>query len=442
MSFKNIHSKLNKLNLNSSFGTVNKITSSLIIANGIQPAIGDIVKIVSVSKESLGMVSQVEKEGFYITPFALLDGLNVGDKVYFESTGMGVGVGDALLGRVVNALMQPIDGKGEIEFNSEYPMMRDPIPALKRDIIKEPLTTGVKIIDTCLTCGKGQKIGIFAGSGVGKSTLMGMIAKGTSASIKIIALIGERGREVREFIENNLLGDLSNTVMIAVTSDDSPLMRKYGAFAAMSVAEYFKDKGQDVLVIMDSITRFAMAQREISLALKEPPTSKGYTPSSLALLPKLMERAGGEVGKGTITAFFTVLVDGDDLNEPISDQARSILDGHIVLDREIVEAGIYPPINIISSSSRVMNSVTSKDQQALALKLRKLYSTLKENEVLIKIGAYKAGNDPLLDEAIAKKEAIIAFFAQDEKETLSYDASLEMLRLLIELPLPNKANAL
>jgi flagellum-specific ATP synthase len=432
MSFKSIQEKLNKVNLSSSFGVITKVTSSLIEANGITPAIGDVVKIISKDKESLGMVSQIEKSSFFITSFSLLDGLNIGDKIYINSSGMSVGVGDNLLGRVVNALIKPIDNKGDIEFNAQYPMMPEPISALNRKIINEPLATGVKVIDSMLTCGKGQKIGIFAGSGVGKSTLMGMIAKGTSAKIKVIALIGERGREVKEFIQHNLNNDLSNTVIIAVTSDDSPLMRKYGAFAAMSVAEYFKNKGEDVLLIMDSITRFAMAQREISLALKEPPTSKGYTASTLTLLPKLMERAGGEEGKGTITAFFTILVDGDDMRDPVADQSRSILDGHIILDRDIAQSGIYPPIDILSSASRVMNNVTSKDQQQSALRFRRLYSTLKENEALIRIGAYQKGNDALLDEAILKKDNFEEFITQDEQEIAQFNESIEKLQELVK----------
>jgi len=433
MSFKSIHNKLGSINLSSNFGVVVQVTTSLIVATGASTAIGDVVKIVSKDKESLGMVSEVEKDLFYITSFSLLDGLSVGDKVYFNSKGMSVGVGYSVLGRVVDALMKPIDQKGDIEFTSKYPLVQEPISVLKRDIIKDPLVTGVKLIDSCLTCGKGQKIGIFAGSGVGKSTLLGMITKGTSATIKIIALIGERGREVKEFIENNLGGDLNNTVIIVATSDESPLMRKYGAFSAMSLAEYFKDQGEDVLVIMDSITRFAMAQREISLALKEPPTSKGYTPSTLTLLPKIMERAGGEIGKGTITAFFTILVDGDDMNDPIADQSRSILDGHIVLDRKIMESGIYPPIDILSSASRVMNNIIPTSQQKSSLRFRKLYAILKENEVLIRIGAYQSGSDALLDEAISKKSKLEDFSSQDEKQIVDFDDSVSQLQEIVSI---------
>ena len=304
---------------------------------------------------------------------------------------------------MINPLGEPIDGKGELRTEGLMPIIRQPIAAMKRGMIDEVFSVGVKSIDGLLTCGKGQKLGIFAGSGVGKSTLMGMIVRGAQAKIKVIALIGERGREVPEFVEKNLGGDLTNTVLVVATSDDSPLMRKYGAFAAMSVAEYFKAKGEDVLFMMDSVTRFAMAQREIGLALGEPPTSKGYPPSVLTLLPQLMERAGKEEGKGSITAYFTVLVEGDDMSDPIADQSRSILDGHIVLDRSLTDFGIYPPINILNSASRLMGDVAQKEHILAARKFRRLYSMLKENEVLIRIGAYQAGSDKEIDEAIAKK---------------------------------------
>lgn len=256
---------------------------------------------------------------------------------------------------------------------------------------------------------------------------MGMIVRGSIAPIKVVALIGERGREVPEFIEKNLGGDLTNTVIVVATSDESPLMRKYGAFAAMSVAEYFKEKGQDVLFMMDSVTRFAMAQREIGLALGEPPTSKGYPPSSLTLLPQLMERAGKEEGKGSITAFFTVLIEGDDMSDPIADQSRSILDGHIVLSREMTDFGVYPPVHILNSASRVMNDIVSKEHRAAVIKFRRLYTLLKENETLIRIGAYAKGSDKELDEAIEKKAAMEAFLMQDAMEREDFAKSVETI---------------
>jgi flagellum-specific ATP synthase len=329
--------------------------------------------------------------------------------------------------------MRPIDGKGTLTASKLTPIIKAPIAAMKRGMIDETFSVGVKSIDGLLTCGRGQKLGIFAGSGVGKSTLMGMIVRGAEAPIKVVALIGERGREVPEFIEKNLAGDLTNTVIIVATSDDSPLMRKYGAFAAMSVAEYFKDNGEDVLFIMDSVTRFAMAQREIGLALGEPPTSKGYPPSSLTLLPQLMERAGKEDGKGSITAFFTVLIEGDDMSDPIADQSRSILDGHIVLSREMTDFGIYPPVHILNSASRVMNDIISTEHLQAVMKFRRLYTLLKENETLIRIGAYSKGSDAELDEAIEKKEVMEQFIIQDATMQIPFSQTVEELLGLIEI---------
>jgi flagellum-specific ATP synthase len=256
---------------------------------------------------------------------------------------------------------------------------------------------------------------------------MGMIVRGADAPIKVVALIGERGREVPEFIEKSLGGNLENTVVVVATSDDSPLMRKYGAFSAMSVAEYFKSLGHDVLFMMDSVTRFAMAQREIGLALGEPPTSKGYPPSSLTLLPQLMERAGKEEGCGSITAFFTVLVEGDDMSDPIADQSRSILDGHIVLSREMTDFGIYPPIHILNSASRVMNDIVTLEHLAAVRRFRRLYTLLKENEMLIRIGAYVRGSDKELDEAIAKKSQMEAFLSQEAMSVSGYEESVNSL---------------
>ncbi|MCW9026142.1 MAG: flagellar protein export ATPase FliI, partial [Thiovulaceae bacterium] len=351
---------------------------------------------------------------------------------YLDSNGLNINIGDGLIGRVVNPFMQPIDDKGPIKNTKMAPIIKEPIPAMRRGMIDEVFSVGVKSIDGLLTCGKGQKLGIFAGSGVGKSTLMGMIVRGADAPVKVVALIGERGREVPEFIEKNLGGDLTNTVIVVATSDDSPLMRKYGAFSAMSVAEYFKDKGQDVLFIMDSVTRFAMAQREIGLALGEPPTSKGYPPSSLTLLPQLMERAGKEEGKGSITAFFTVLIEGDDMSDPIADQSRSILDGHIVLSRELTDFGIYPPIHILNSASRVMNDITSTEHIDAVMKFRRMYTLLKENEMLIRIGAYTKGTDIELDEAIAKKDSMENFLKQRADVQISYEDSMKDILSIIK----------
>ncbi len=433
MPFSSLKDKLSSKNYTVSFGEVVKINATVITATGLKVSISDMVKIISndTGQETVGMVTEIDGRTFYITPFSFVEGFCSGDRVFLNSTGLNIPIGESLLGRVVDPFMRPIDDKGNINNSTLSPIIKAPISAMKRGMIDEVFSVGVKSIDGLLTCGKGQKLGIFAGSGVGKSTLMGMIVRGSEAPIKVVALIGERGREVPEFIQKNLGGNLENTVIIVATSDDSPLMRKYGAFAAMSVAEYFKDKGLDVLFIMDSVTRFAMAQREIGLALGEPPTSKGYPPSSLTLLPQLMERAGKEEGKGSITAFFTVLIEGDDMSDPIADQSRSILDGHIVLSREMTDFGIYPPVHILNSASRVMNDIISQEHFQAVIKFRRYYTLLKENEVLIRIGAYTKGTDSELDAAMSKKEDMEKFISQGSNiQTNFADTSAELISLM------------
>jgi len=433
MPFASLKTRISDKKYSVSFGEVVKINATVITASGLKVGISDMVKIVSNStnQETMGMVTEIDGATFYITPFSFVEGFCSGDKVFLDQTGLNIPVGSSLLGRVVDPFMRPIDGKGRVNNSDLCPIIKPPIEAMKRGMINEVFSVGVKSIDGLLTCGKGQKLGIFAGSGVGKSTLMGMIVRGADAPIKVVALIGERGREVPEFIEKNLGGNLENTVIIVATSDDSPLMRKYGAFAAMSVAEHFKDKGLDVLFIMDSVTRFAMAQREIGLALGEPPTSKGYPPSSLTLLPKLMERAGKEDGKGSITAFFTVLIEGDDMSDPIADQSRSILDGHIVLSRELTDFGIYPPVHILNSASRVMNDIISVEHFRAMMKFRRLYTLLKENEVLIRIGAYSKGTDSELDEAMEKKEGMEKFLVQGSTFKSPFSDTIDTLLALM-----------
>ncbi|KAB0589339.1 flagellar protein export ATPase FliI [Campylobacter lari] len=433
MGLEKLRSKIASQNLTSVFGQITKISSTSIEINGLKTSIGDIIKIVSSedeSKEAMAMVVEVDENLSYLSPFGFVEGFKIGDRAFINDAGMQIGVSDELLGRVVDPFMRPKDGKGPIEASKFMPIMRAPIDAMKRGLIEEVFPVGVKTIDALLTCGVGQKLGIFAGSGVGKSTLMGMIVKNSKAPIKVIALIGERGREIPEFIQKNLGGKLDDTVIIVATSDDSALMRKYGAFCAMSVAEYFKEQGKDVLFIMDSVTRFAMAQREIGLALGEPPTTKGYPPSVLSLLPQLMERAGKEEGKGTITAFFTVLVDGDDMSDPIADQSRSILDGHIVLSRELTDFGIYPPINIQNSASRVMGDIISDEHKLAARKFKRLNSLLKENEVLLRIGAYQKGTDKELDQAIAKKDFMQQFLSQNPEESFEFEDTINMLKMI------------
>ncbi|EFO8859587.1 flagellar protein export ATPase FliI [Campylobacter coli] len=430
MNLEKLRSKLGKENLSAVFGEITKISATSIEIRGLKTGVGDIIKLVSNENENLNtlaMVVEIKEQFSYLSPFSFIEGFKIGDRAFISDAGMQIGVSDELLGRVVDPFMRPKDGKGDIEATKYMPIMRAPIDAMKRGLIEEVFPVGVKTIDALLTCGVGQKLGIFAGSGVGKSTLMGMIVKNSKAPIKVVALIGERGREIPEFIQKNLGGKLDDTVIIVATSDDSALMRKYGAFCAMSVAEYFKEQGKDVLFIMDSVTRFAMAQREIGLALGEPPTTKGYPPSVLSLLPQLMERTGKEEGKGTITAFFTVLVDGDDMSDPIADQSRSILDGHIVLSRELTDFGIYPPINIQNSASRVMGDIISPEHKLWARKFKRLNSLLKENEVLLRIGAYQKGSDKELDEAIAKKEFMQKFLGQNPEESFEFEETIRLL---------------
>lgn len=423
MDIDSLLSNIDFTNLSIPFGRIKNISSTTIKASGIEVAVGDIVRIESQQNlySVLGMVAAIEAMDFIVVPFSFIEGFRIDDKVFLQKDGLTVPTGYGLLGRVVNALGEPIDEEGKItQLEENSAINKLSMPPLERGVIDERFSTGVKAIDSMLTSGKGQKVGIFAGSGVGKSTLMGMIVKGCEAQIKVVALIGERGREIPEFIHYNLNNNLENTVIVTATSDESALMRKYGAFTAMAIAEFFRDKGHDVLLMMDSITRFAMAQREIGLSTGEPPVSRGYPPSVFALLPQLMERAGNNA-KGSITAFFTVLVDGDDLNDPIADQSRSILDGHIVLTRELTEEGFYPPINLLKSASRVMDKVVNEEHYNYFLKLKRILSLIKENEVLVRVGAYKPGMDKELDDALAKKEKIREFLTQGMKEQYNYN---------------------
>ncbi|UTJ05962.1 flagellar protein export ATPase FliI [Arcobacter roscoffensis] len=434
MDLDKLISNIESSDLSVAFGRIKNISSTTVTATGLEVAVGDIVKIESVQHlyTVLGMIASINGSDFTIVPFSFIDGFRIHDKVYLQKEGLSVKCGYGLLGRVVNALGDPIDDKGKIkDLHETSAINKLSMAPLDRGIIDERFSTGVKSIDSMLTSGKGQKVGIFAGSGVGKSTLMGMIVKGCEAQIKVVALIGERGREIPEFIHYNLDNNLENTVIIAATSDESALMRKYGAFTAMAIAEFFRDKGHDVLLMMDSVTRFAMAQREIGLSTGEPPVSRGYPPSVFALLPQLMERAGNN-DKGSLTAFFTVLVDGDDMNDPIADQSRSILDGHIVLTRELTEQGFYPPINLLKSASRVMDKVVDKEHYNGFLKLKRVLSLIKENEVLVRVGAYKPGMDPELDNAMAKKEQIREFLTQGTQERYNFNDIIQMFRKVLQ----------
>ncbi len=342
-----------------------------------------------------------------------------------------VPVGPDLLGRCIDGLGQPIDDGPPLEFTDKVPLHVDPINPLKRRRISEPLDVGIKAINGMLTCGKGQRVAILAGSGVGKSVLLGMMAKNTSADVNVIALIGERGREVKEFIERDLGPEgLKHSVVVAATSDQSPLVRIHGAYMAIAIAEYFRAQGKDVLFLMDSVSRWAQSQREVGLAVGEPPTTKGYPPSVFSLMPKLLERAGNSESKGSITGFYTVLVEGDDPNEPIGDAVRSIVDGHVLLDREIAAQGHYPAIDVLRSKSRVMVEVASQSLQENASKLLQTFANYKEAEDLINIGAYVKGSNARIDYSIKKINQILGFLRQGTNESfvlLETEALLEQI---------------
>jgi flagellum-specific ATP synthase len=363
-----------------------------------------------------------------LMPLGDLDGIHPGALVRGTGDCLRVPVGEAMLGRCVDALGRPMDGLGPIETHRTYPALASPPSALERTLIRNPLPTGVRAIDGVLTLGEGQRVGIFAGSGVGKSTLLGMIARNCQADVNVIALIGERGREVGEFMAHDLGPEgLARSVVVVATSEQPALLRIKAALAATAIAEAFRDEGKSVLLMMDSVTRFCMAQREVGLAVGEPPSTKGYTPSVFATLPKLMERAGTGP-KGAITALYTVLVEGDDTNEPIADAARGILDGHILLNRKLTSRGHYPPIDILQSLSRTMPMVVSPDQMAAARDLRELTAAYRDVEDLVAIGAYKPGAKPLTDRAIARFEPISAFLKQDKHEGSAWETTLTGLR--------------
>ena len=367
----------------------------------------------SVSAEVVGF----RKDRMLVMPLHNAHGIGPKCRVVPEDRPAMVSVGEGLLGRVLDPLMRPMDGMGELPVSTEIPLYPEVVNPMKRQRIKKPLDVGVRSINSCLTCGRGQRIGIMAGSGVGKSVLLGMMARYTDADINVISLVGERGKEVREFIEDNLGEEgMSRSVVIVATSDQPPLLRMRGAYVATSIAEYFRNEGKDVLLSMDSLTRFAMAQREIGLAAGEPPTTKGYPPSVFALLPGLLERTGTHDGQGSITGFYTVLVEGDDASDPIADAIRAIVDGHIILSREIAEKGIFPAIDLLSSTSRVMVDVVDEKHLKLNQIMRSALATYREAEDLINIGAYVQGSNPEIDYAISKKPLIQEFVQQGMRE--------------------------
>jgi flagellum-specific ATP synthase len=341
-----------------------------------------------------------------------------------------VRVGDGMLGRVIDGLGRPLDGRGPIELEDEYPLYGQRLNPLERSPIREPLDLGIRAINALLTCGRGQRLGILAGSGVGKSALLGMMARYTRAEVNVIGLIGERGREVREFVERDLGDGLSRSVVVAATSDQPPLVRIRGAFLATTIAEHFRDQGSDVLLMMDSLTRVAMAQREVGLSVGEPPSARGYTPSVFALMPRLLERAG-RGREGSITGLYTVLVEGDDMNEPIADTARSLLDGHVVLSRRLASDGHYPAIDVLGSISRVMLDIVPPEHQKCAGRVRAWLATHRDAEDLINIGAYARGANQAIDEAVTRLPGVTRFLRQPLDEPSTLADSLEQLKKLV-----------
>ncbi|MGE0329472.1 MAG: type III secretion system ATPase SctN [Ramlibacter sp.] len=373
------------------------------------------------------------KEAALLTPIGDMFGIGGTTEVIPTGRPHMVPVGPALLGRVLDGLGRPLDEQtmGPLEVSHYYPVITDAPAPLKRRLISKPLSLGVRALDATLTCGEGQRMGIFAAAGGGKSTLMGMLVKSADVDVTVVALIGERGREVREFLEHELGEEgRKRAVIVCATSDKSAMERAKAAYVATAIAEYFRDQGKKVLFLMDSVTRFARAQREIGLAAGEPPTRRGFPPSVFATLPRLMERVGMN-DKGSITALYTVLVEGDDMTEPVADETRSILDGHIVLSRKLGAANHYPAIDVLASVSRVMNQVTTRDHRSDAGRLRELMSKYVENELLVKIGEYKRGGDALADEAIDKRDLINAFLRQRADEASSMDDTLAALRALV-----------
>ena len=416
-------------------GRITEIIGLTIESDGPKSSIGDLCHIYNNFGDTPKMAEVVgfKRDKILLMPLASPDGIRPGAFVINTGGAMKIGVGNQLIGRVLDGLGNPIDNLGEIQF-SEYRSTRSNIiNPLRRKRITEPLSLGIRAIDGFMTVGKGQRMGIFAGSGVGKSTTIGMMAKNTSAQINVIALVGERGREVKEFIEEILGPDgMQRSVVIAATSEQPSLVKIKAAFVATTIAEYFRDLGMDVLFMLDSVTRVAMAQREVGLAIGEPPATRGYTPSVFALLPKLMERAGTNEA-GTITGLYTVLVEGDDFNEPISDTSRSILDGHIMLSRDLAHRNHYPAVDVLQSLSRVMGDITSKEHRAAAGMLRNLLAVHKKNEDLINIGAYVKGSDPICDKAIALMNDIDGFLLQSTNDKIEYEETIESLLKLGQL---------
>lgn len=404
-------------------GRVTKVVGLTIESVGPDAKLNDLCRIFVGGDRSQAVMAQVvgfRDKHLLLTPFDSVDGIGIGAVVENTKAPLSIPVGDELLGHTLDGIGRPTDAE-DLYLPQHYPVDATPPEPMNREIISQVLPLGVKAVDGLITVGKGQRIGIFAGSGVGKSTLIGMFARNTKADINVIALIGERGREVREFIERDLGPEgMKRSVVVVATSDKPASIRKCAAKTATAIAEYFRDQGKDVLLMMDSLTRFSMAQREIGLAAGEPPVTRGYPPSVYSEMPKLLERAGNS-DKGSITGLYTVLVDGDDFNEPITDTARGILDGHIVLSRKLAQKNHYPAIDVLASISRVMSSIATKEHKTMAGKLKNVMATYQEAEDLINIGAYKAGSNNNIDYAIEKIDQVNAFLCQSTEDKFDFD---------------------
>jgi len=414
-----------------SAGTITDIVGLLIESEGPATAVGDFCEIqVTGRRRVRTQVIGFRNSKVLSMPLEEMDGVQMGDTVLARKDDARVKVGPGLLGRVLDGFGRPIDGLGPVAYHEQYDLMSKPPGPLERENIDERLVTSIRAIDSLLPCGKGQRIGIFGGSGVGKSTLLGTMARHSSADVNVIALIGERNREVREFLEHELTPEgLARSVVIVSTSDRPAPLRIRAAFVALAIAEYFRDQNKDVLLVMDSVTRLAMAQREIGLASGEPPSQKGYTPSVFALLPKICERAG-RFKTGSITGLFTVLVEGDDFNEPICDAVRSILDGHIQLSRTLGASGHYPAIDVLNSVSRLASKIATKDERESAQRVREALSTLDRSQDLINLGAYVSGSNPNLDGAIRQRGKIETFLTQEAGKSVDIEQTLDSLGAL------------
>jgi flagellum-specific ATP synthase len=434
MSWKRYQSAVRNTDLVRRTGRVSQFFGLVVESLGPDVFLGEVCEIYSRSQGAPIMAEVVGlKDGkVLLMPYGELRGIGLGSEVIATGRPVQIQIGEELLGRVIDAFGQPLDGKPLPPLKAHYQLKAEPLNPLSRTRIEEILETGVRPIDSLLTLGRGQRVGIFAGSGVGKSTLLGMVARNMRADINVIALIGERGREVLDFIEKNLGREgLARSVVVVATSDQPALVRSRAAYAATAIAEFFRDKSKDVVLIMDSITRFAMAHREIGLAIGEPPTSRGYTPSVFALLPKLLERCGTSDSGGSISAIYTVLVEGDDMNDPISDSVRSILDGHIVLSRELANHGHYPAIDVLASTSRLMTDLTSKDERELVQRAVTALSIYQKNKDMVELGAYRAGSNAELDAAIKLVPELNKFLCQEMEQSVSRADTMTRLRSIL-----------